>query len=197
MGLEQRIAWIRRREEREGKTLYPAELCLWECRVVVGKYSKWITLGTTASQTQHPQTASPGFITASQLHHPGYHGNLPPSHCTSWQRPPAHTTLPKPLISLPCFPKGPSQPIWGREDSRDGPGQQMPGSPSRCLFSLCLTAALWILLLPRLWTVGPAQETQPNIYLPLFDLKQPRKGCKSVHQHPANPTFPPARESQH
>lgn len=140
---------------------------------------------------QHPKHITL-FITSSQLHHPGCHGNLTtslwvPAHGS------AHSTLPKALRGFPCFPS----PCWGREDSLAGPGQQMGQPQPCCLFSLCLTAALWILLLPRLWTEGPAQETQPNIYLPLFDLKQLGKGCKSVHQHPANPTFPPARESQH
>lgn len=210
--LEQRIAWVRRREERERKALYPAEVCLWECRVVVGKYSKWITLGTT-SQPEHPKWHHLSlslhlkhitlFITSSQLDHPGCHGNpttslwVPPqsrAHPVSTPQPTPPSQSPQlfALVSQRPVPAGAGggRIPWMALSSR------CRAARACCLFSLCLTAALWILLLPRLWTVGPAQETQPNIYLPLFDLKQLQKGWKSVHQHPANPTFPPARESK-
>lgn len=144
------------------------------------------------------------FITSSQLDRPGYHGNL----TTSLWVPPQPSAHP---VSNPQpTPPSPSPQLFALVSQRPVPagagGGRIPwmalssrcrAARACCLFSLCLTAALWILLLPRLWTVGPAQETQPNIYLPLFDLKQLQKGWKSVHQHPANPTFPPARESKH
>lgn len=134
-------------------------------------------------------------MAASQLHCPGYqqHPNL--QHASNPQTTPSYQ---KPWAPLCVLTKKSPCRCWGRRTDSPSAGQQMQRSHAACcLFSLCLTAALWIMLLVRLWTMRPSQETQPNIYLHCFNLKQLEEGWKPVHQHLANPTFPPARESEY
>lgn len=77
------------------------------------------------------------FITSSQLARPGYHGNLTTSLWVPLQssahpvnNPQPTPPSPKPSALCPGFPKACPCRCWGREDSLDGPEQQMPGSPS-------------------------------------------------------------------
>lgn len=108
-------------------------------------------------------TALPWVPTASQF--------------TPCQQPSDHTILPKATAPLSVLTKKSPGRCWGRRKDSPSAGQQMQRSRAACcLFSLCLTAALWIVLLVRLWTMRPSQETQPNIYLHRFNLKQLEEG---------------------